>query len=139
MSKAVASSQNLSFFMDISTLAGAAPLNKSEVDLLTAFLKHAKSGGDDYSLSKITRRSEKEFDFGMEGEITGNSYKPGEKMTYGFSGWFPLAVIRASLWPSYAEMSDYPEMVESGDWSGIRDSEPETIWAIFEVARKTFV
>jgi hypothetical protein len=50
-----------------------------------------------------------------------------------FSAWLPLAAIRALPAADYAtavEMSDYPQM--GGDWSGIRDSEPDVIWSIFE-------
>ena len=70
---------------------------------------------------KYQRKSEKEFDIEIEGD--------------GFSAWLPLAAIRSlTKWtrPSVALLSDYPEMVIEGDWSGIRDSSDEAIWDIFE-------
>jgi hypothetical protein len=80
----------------------------------------------------VTRRSEREFDLSVEGTYSDNHYLPGTK----FSGWLPLIYIRElTVWPSYAHMTDYPEMVAEGDWSGVRDSENEKIWAIFHHAR----
>ena len=44
-----------------------------------------------------------------------------------------LALIHESIWcaPSIAILSSYPQMASSGDWSGIRDSDPEAIDAMF--------
>ena len=51
------------------------------------------------------------------------------------SAWLPLYAIRElAKWTGHAVamMTDYPGMTRSGDWSGVRDSERDTIWAIFQ-------
>lgn len=77
----------------------------------------------------ITRKSDKPFDLAIEGETGYGDQKCK------FSGWLPLSCIHElTSWTSneIAGMSDYSMMVREGDWSGIRDSSPESIWAIFE-------
>lgn len=52
-----------------------------------------------------------------------------------FMAWLPLSAIHHMLdWcsPEIASMTDYPEMAAVGDWSGVRDSSPAAIWAIFD-------
>ncbi len=54
--------------------------------------------------------------------------------SFAFHANLILACIRELVpWTSrkVAMMSDYPEMVLSGDWSGMRDSSPETLQEIF--------
>jgi|SanBayMetagenome_1026888.scaffolds.fasta_scaffold20862_1 hypothetical protein len=79
----------------------------------------------------VTRRSEREYDLSIEGKYSSNHrYMPNVQ----FSGWLPLIYIRElSNWTSQeiAEMTDHPTMVTEGDWSGVRDSDPERIWEIF--------
>ena len=66
----------------------------------------------------------------------------GDDMTARFSAWLPLAVLHVIDWPVPAiwELSDAygaappPEM--EPDWSGIRDSEEETKWKMFEIAER---
>ena len=51
-----------------------------------------------------------------------------------FGMWLPLGAIRSlTVWtdPKIARMTDHPEMAMEGDWSGVRDSSSEAIWAIF--------
>lgn len=71
--------------------------------------------------SKATRRSDHPFDVNIEGP--------------GYRSWLPLAVL-SNYWGIYQDklalMSSYPSMVLDGDWSGIRDSSEEQIWAMFE-------
>ncbi len=78
----------------------------------------------------ITRRSARPYDLTIEGR-----YGYGHAMQgIGFSAWLPLGALHALEAKDYARavrMSDYPEM--GGDWSGIRDSTPETIWRMFNV------
>lgn len=80
---------------------------------------------------KVERRSDREYDLTLKGKYAvSHKYMPG----CSFSAWLPLAAINdLTLWPSQeiAECTDYPYMVMEGDWSGVRDSDPETIWAIF--------
>jgi hypothetical protein len=56
----------------------------------------------------------------------------GKRHGWGFQCWFPLALIEACDWtkPKFALISSYPEMALDGDWSAIRDSEPEKIWVM---------
>jgi hypothetical protein len=97
-------------------------ITPAEIDLLFSI------NGSDYQIEEISRRSDKEFDLYLRGQA-------GDK-TYSFSSWLPLHVIRETDYTRYAEFSDYPEMVRAGDWSGIRDSSPDKIWAIFEKSLK---
>jgi len=69
---------------------------------------------------EITEVGEREFDLHFKGHKV--------------SGWLPLGFIRQLVpWTSFdvAFMTDYPEMAAEGDWSGVRDSSEEKIWAIF--------
>ena len=81
---------------------------------------------------KVSRRSDREYDLTLEGRY-------GKDAAYmggcAFSAWLPLMAIRElTLWPSeaIASLTDHPDMVMEGDWSGVRDSDPDTIWFIFE-------
>ena len=69
-------------------------------------------------LTVMVRRSEREFDISF---VTENR-----------QAWLPLSLIRTFNWETLADMSDIPEMVREGDWSGIRDSSDDTIWKMFE-------
>jgi hypothetical protein len=81
---------------------------------------------------KVERRSDREYDLALKGRYSkSNKYLPG----CAFSAWLPLAAINdLTVWPSaeIASLTDYPEMVMEGDWSGVRDSDPDKIWFIFE-------
>ena len=94
-------------------------LSSSELQLVL------RIAGD--TLKSVERRSDREYDLGIV-------YDDPE---YGWEcrGWLPLAAIAHFVaWTdkAVAQMTDYPEMVVAGDWSGIRDSSRESIWAIFE-------
>ena len=63
-----------------------------------------------------------------------STISPGEKSSCRFEAWLPLIAIRElTNWCSWeiAEMTDYPEMAHSGDWSGVRDTDRESILEIF--------
>lgn len=81
---------------------------------------------------RVSRRSDREYDLSVEGKHGKNApYMAG----CAFSAWLPLLAIRElTQWPSesIASLTDYPDMVMGGDWSGVRDSDPDTIWFIFE-------
>lgn len=79
----------------------------------------------------IERKSDAEWDFSVEGRMK-FGFNPDD--TVRFQAGPKLALIREASWPSYAGMSDYPEMVEMGDWSGVRDSCAEAKDAMFEAA-----
>lgn len=100
------------------------PMNLSRDE--KALLEMLKPKG--YTFSLITRNTERPFDLSMEGEMT-------KGVHCRFGAWLPLTCIRElTVWTQHeiAGMSDYSDMVRSGDWSGIRDSSPDSIWAIFE-------
>lgn len=80
---------------------------------------------------KVKRKSDRPYDLSLRGE---QEICDGRDVVL-FSSWLPLHAIRElTEWTrdEIADMSDYPEMVAHGDWSGIRDSRPEVVWAIFE-------
>jgi hypothetical protein len=95
-------------------------LTAKEQKLVDLLVKH-----DKITDLQITRKSEKEFDLELRGK---------EKSYHFISGLRLHAIKSLTTWPkaSIANMSDYPEMVSMGDWSGIRDSSDEAIDAIFQ-------
>lgn len=96
-------------------------LTPREIALINRIPKH--------TVDKVERKTPREFDLRLEGTSTALGAPPVK-----FSAWLPLlAIAELTRWPSpeIARMTDYPEMVREGDWSGIRDSSNEKIWAIF--------
>lgn len=80
----------------------------------------------------VERNSNREYDLKIEGVYS-------EKATYmagiSYSAWLPLLAIRElTNWTSnaIASRTDYPYMCEQGDWSGMRDTNKDTLWLIFE-------
>lgn len=76
----------------------------------------------------ISRKSSRLFDLEVKGSV---EKKP---VPYLFSSWLPLWAIRELVcWtkPEVAMLTDYPEMVMEGDWSGVRDSDNDKIWTLF--------
>ena len=95
-------------------------LNRNEIKIIQKVAEAAK--WDDY---RVDRRSDKEYDLHIEGKYVGGTL---------FSAWLPLVAIRElTMWtsPQIAQFTNYSAMCEEGDWSGVRDSEPENIWVIF--------
>lgn len=80
------------------------------------------------TIEKIERKSARAWDVRFEGIM------PGAGFSYRFTAWLPLAAIRELTWTSraIADECDYPMMAIDGDWSGIRDTNEEAIWRIFE-------
>lgn len=70
--------------------------------------------------------------------IYGETSWDGGKSWFLFSAWLPLLRIRLAVDEKGADevwdMTDYPGM--EGDWSAIRDSSPESIRAMEQVAKK---
>jgi hypothetical protein len=100
----------------------ANPTISKHEDALIALLYQA-----DEKVMRSTRRSPRPYDLTIEG-----FFVSGPKYGISFSAWLPLAGLARLEGKAYARavrMSDYPEM--RGDWSGIRDSTPETIWRMF--------
>lgn len=77
---------------------------------------------------KIERRSKKEFDVGVKGkEKNSFSDEPNN-----FSACLLLASIRSLTdWCYNSDWFDDPSMVRAGDWSGVRDTDEETLWIYF--------
>ena len=74
----------------------------------------------------IKRQSDREFDLHIEG-------KDGIGR---FGAWLVLSAISGLTdWTCrhIAKLTDYPEMCESGDWSGMRDTDNDKLWHIFTV------
>jgi hypothetical protein len=72
----------------------------------------------------VERKSDREFDISVEGNIG----------SVGFRAWLVLGCISTRLnWtsPEVAAMTDYPDMVREGDWSGVRDTDDAKLWNIF--------
>lgn len=72
----------------------------------------------------VERKSDKDFDVKIECSCD----------ICKFGLWLPLAAIRElTMWtsPGIAAMTDYPDMTASGDWSGVRDTNEDALWAIF--------
>jgi hypothetical protein len=101
-------------------------MNDNEKKILDRLVE--KCGIEDL---KVTRRSDREYDLSLEGRF-GKDYPYMGGVA--FSAWLPLLAIRElTMWTeeSIASLTDYPDMVMEGDWSGVRDSDPDTIWFIF--------
>lgn len=78
-------------------------------------------------IDSLERRSDRPFDIAFSGRYL--------EVNCAFSAWLPLSAIYNLIeWTHYdvAELTDHPEMVEAGDWSGVRDSSEEAKWNIFE-------
>jgi hypothetical protein len=87
----------------------------------------------------VTRKSDAEWDFTVSGMQGFGLTKPSpEDKFVQFQADPKLALIREAEWPDYSELSDYPTMVESGDWSGIRDSCKEARDVMFIAALEDF-
>jgi hypothetical protein len=81
---------------------------------------------------KVARKSDRECDLILEGRYGKDYPYMGD---VAFSAWLPLFAIRElTPWTSeaVASLTDHPNMAAEGDWSGVRDSDPDTIWFIFE-------
>lgn len=94
----------------------------SEDEKLLINLVAKKSG---WTVEHILRRSPRPYDI----EISGKA-KIGT-----FSAWLPLAAIHDLIeWysPEVANLTSYPEITRSGDWSGVRDSTLPQKWLIFQ-------
>jgi hypothetical protein len=102
-------------------------MNENEKKMVDRLVE--KCGIEDLN---ITRRSDREYDLTLKGRY-GKDY-PYMGGT-AFTAWLPLfAISELTMWTeeSIASLTDYPDMTASGDWSGMRDSDPDTIWFIFE-------
>jgi len=98
-------------------------ITQREWRLVEVYLASMKKGK--VSNVVVTRRSDREFDLGVEGMV-------GVRR---FGAWLMLGCISTRLnWclDEVAKMTDYPEMVREGDWSGVRDTDNEKLWAIFK-------
>ncbi len=112
----------------------AGVIRQSEMDLIGAYIeREMRKDRRTVEISKIERQSPRDFDLSFEGQMTEDDGK--KPFSYNYSAGLVTAVIRASNWPRFAQMSDYPQMVWAGDWSGIRDSSMEAKWEMFEIAK----
>lgn len=77
---------------------------------------------------ELVRKSPARFDIGIQGQ---KFWSDGTSTLFGAN--LKLALIREAEWPDYSDLCDpgYAEMVEAGDWSGIRDSDQPYVDAMF--------
>lgn len=80
-----------------------------------------------YGHITIERRSEREYDV----SIDGGHNKFG--FPVGFRGWLPLAMLH--LWWGDKQCSHLVDDMGTGDFSFVRDREPDEIWAMFDACR----
>lgn len=100
-------------------------LNHNEIKVINKVAQAAK-----WAEFKVTRRSDRQYDLEVMGVYASDSHMPN----VAFSAWLPLVAIRElTEWTRdpVAGYTNYPDMCRSGDWSGLRDSDPERIWEIF--------
>ena len=70
----------------------------------------------------VFKPSEKEYELTFSGKHKG----------YDFSACLLLSFIHEMFdWTKFADMTDYPEMCKAGDWSAIRDTHEDKLWAIW--------
>lgn len=73
----------------------------------------------------VNRKSDKEYDISFEGHSPSG---------YAYMAWLPTYFIaNMTDWgsPAIANMTDYPDMAKTWDWSAVRDTSDEKIWDIF--------
>jgi len=106
---------------------------QEELDLLFKVAKHERE-----TIETLKRRSIRLYDLEYSGRKSTGGHHGSYIETCAFSAWLPLSAISSLDWSTseFADLSDYPDMALSGDWSGIRDTCPEGIWEMFEVARQ---
>lgn len=91
----------------------------------------------------ITRRSSREFDLDLTGSLprrggfVNGNWAPGAVRVVNTSAWMPLFLLHA-FWESglynYAATIEYSTSgTNTGDWSFVRDADPEDIWSNFLV------
>jgi hypothetical protein len=74
----------------------------------------------------VMRKSPREFDLRIEGYMTNQfDKKPIAEQSYRFAAWFVMAAV-AEFW-GMGKIEN-----PTGDWSFLRDREPEVQWADFE-------
>lgn len=103
-----------------------------ELQVVLAYINHRQANAlrsplysaVDTNSVVISRRSDRECDLTVEGKTVDG---------IGFSAWLVLGMISNLPWTTkkIAEMTDYPMMAMEGDWSGVRDTDDEKLWTIF--------
>ena len=108
-----------------------------EVALCARINEHVELGySEKLTIEDVERESDREFDLSIRGKGVYTKDKEPLGHAHEFSGWLPLSTIHClTCWPKMVPESDHPTM--DGDWSAIRDSDPETIWAMLD--RKSVV
>jgi hypothetical protein len=83
----------------------------------------------------IERLSSQPFALRISGKKSYLLSKQPSESTYDFSCSLILASIATLLrWssPEIAKLTDHPEITRQGDWSGVRDSDDDKIYYIFQ-------
>ena len=107
-------------------------LTAEEVALVERWIIAARKHGYVKRIVSVKRGSFKAYDVHIHGE---QSWKHDGTPLHAFSAWLPLAAINDMInWthPNVAKETNYEQMALEGDWSAVRDSDPDRIWRIFE-------
>lgn len=125
--------------------------NLSPSEILAVIAIKRETYEDVWVLTEVSRNSDREGDVTLRGyqehtlpkqEVTIIENGTSKKVTLGgsptrtnFSGWLVLQYIHDVLdWcsPEIACMTDYANMAFDGDWSGVRDTDREKLYAIYD-------
>ncbi len=109
---------------NLADMVPAEALTTNEKKFLVLYMKKT---GNTVNLASVKRASDRPFDFHF-----GGMKKSGGGI--GYEAWAILAGIAdLTLWTcdEIANMTDYPSMAASGDWSGVRDTDKEKLRTIF--------
>jgi len=111
-------------------------LQPEESKILRALLKQ-KPG---MKITEVNRKSDSPGDIIISGTYKTSGYNGAKATEVAFSAWLPLQIIKSfGQWtkPEIANMTDYPQMALTGDWSAVRDSDERIIWKIYQKVLET--
>ena len=107
-----------------------AGITDAEAFTLTRLGHHEEWRGE----MAIVRQSEREWDLNVCGHKAGWTPKgPDESRRSMFTAWLPLAMLH--LWWGDKQCSHLVDDMGTGDFSFVRDREPDEIWAMFDACR----
>jgi hypothetical protein len=105
-------------------------LSNREIALLARLAKNKKMA---VVVNTIDRKSDREFDLVLNGVYLLEA-DPTRRLDFAD---YPLLLIAIEVlldWTKskVANMTDYPDMAKEGDWSGVRDTDINNLWLIFD-------
>jgi len=111
-------------------------LSEEAHSILSKVLLRCQDEGYRYEIKKVTARSDDPIDLEIEGVQHASPYSDGDYTPTNFLAWLPLMAIHNLMdWTEmeFARELDYPFMAMEGDWSGVRDTDPEKIKRLFKI------